>query len=221
MVLAIVVAGVIIILLILNQNNKINEIEKKLEQYSNNLKQKELSQSSMPSVVPVSSISKINIVQTEVTPVINPPIIAKEKIIPDETHPEESSGKILGRIGIGALVLGIAFFLKYAFDNNWIGYTGRVLIGVLIGITLISIGQYIRKKYEVFSEFMFGGGITILYLSFYAAHSFYNLIDSLNTGILMVLVTALTFVLSFINKNNKLAVLAVIGGFLTPFIIDS
>ncbi len=221
MVLAIVVTGIVIISLISNQNKKIHEIERKLEQYSNNLNQIGLSQSVTSSASPVTSVTEVKVPQVETPATINPPIVTTPQVVLNEIHPEESSGKILGRIGIGALVLGIAFFLKFAFDNNWIGPLGRVLIGVLIGLTLISIGQYIRKKYEVFSEFMFGGGIAILYLSFYAAHSFYDLIDPLNTGILMVLVTALTFIFSFVNKNNKLAIFAVIGGFLTPFIIGA
>lgn len=216
-----IVVGIIIILIVSNQNKKINEIEKKLEQYSNNLNQRGISQTSTSVAVPIPIVSEVKVTQAETPHVITPSIIKAEQAIQKEIHPEESSGKILGRIGIGALVLGIAFFLKYAFDNNWIGPIGRVLIGVLIGLTLISIGQYIRKKFEVFSEFMFGGGIAILYLSFYAAHSFYNLIDPLNTGILMIIVTALTFIFSFVNKNNRLAIFAVIGGFLTPFIIGA
>ncbi|MEI7615016.1 MAG: DUF2339 domain-containing protein, partial [Betaproteobacteria bacterium] len=138
-----------------------------------------------------------------------------------EKYKEESSGKILGKIGIGALILGVAFFLKYAFDNNWIGPTGRVLVGLLIGAILISLGQHFRKKYDMFAEVMFGGGIAILYLSFYAAHYFYNLIDPVTTGLFMLLVTALTFIFSFINQDSKLAVLATVGGFLTPYIIGA
>ncbi len=214
----IVILGIIIILIISNQNRKINEIEKKLDLYTKNLNQNVSNQTTVPIMNSIlnSSIAQTPHVENQLNN--NPPIIAVEQTQEDK---EDSSGKILGRIGIGALVLGVAFFLKYAFDNNWIGPSGRIFIGVLIGIILISIGQHLRKKYEVFSEIMFGGGIFVLYLSFYVAHSYYHLINSLNTGILMVLVTALTFLFSFINKNNKLAILAVIGGFVTPYIIGA
>ena len=40
---------------------------------------------------------------------------------------------LLNKIGIGVLVLGIAYFVKYAIDNNWIGEVGRVAIGILSG----------------------------------------------------------------------------------------
>jgi len=225
MVAIITVIGIIIIISIIsNQNKKISEMEKKIDLFSKSLNPNGSNQSPAPFINPTPNISEIEIQQIDNKINSNTPIITvgqmqqAEQIQEDK---EDSSGKILGRIGIGALVLGVAFFLKYAFDNNWIGPAGRILIGVLIGLILISIGQHLRKKYEVFSEVMFGGGIFILYLSFYVAHSYYHLIDSLNTGILMVLVTALTFLFSFINKNNKLAILAVIGGFVTPYIIGA
>src|SRR6185437_13087924 len=33
------------------------------------------------------------------------------------------------RVGIFALLFGVAFFLKYAFENNWIGPSVRVVLG--------------------------------------------------------------------------------------------
>ena len=43
-------------------------------------------------------------------------------------------GNWFNRIGIIAICFGVAFFLKYAFDNEWIGPRGRVSIGVVIGL---------------------------------------------------------------------------------------
>ncbi len=41
---------------------------------------------------------------------------------------ESKIGRVwFNRIGILAVTLGMAFFLKYAFDNNWIGELGRVV----------------------------------------------------------------------------------------------
>src|SRR5690242_3106979 len=43
----------------------------------------------------------------------------------------------LNRIGIAAVLIGVAYFLKFAFDNNWIGAAGRVTIGLLAGIAVV------------------------------------------------------------------------------------
>lgn len=138
-----------------------------------------------------------------------------------KVNSEEFSGRLLGRIGIAAVILGVSFFLKYAFDNNWVGPTGRVMVGVIIGIVLLSLGQYLRRKYLGYSDLLMGGGIGVLYLSMFSAFAFYHLISSLTAGILMLLVTILSFVISIVNATNVLAIVGVIGGLSTPFLLHS
>src|SRR5271169_4374704 len=46
-------------------------------------------------------------------------------------------GRWLNRIGIVAMIGAVTFFLKYAFDNNWIGPSGRIAIGVLLGAAML------------------------------------------------------------------------------------
>ncbi len=41
----------------------------------------------------------------------------------------------LNRIGIAAVLIGVSYFLKFAFENNWIGPAGRVTIGILTAAT--------------------------------------------------------------------------------------
>ena len=138
-----------------------------------------------------------------------------------DAHPEDSSGRILGRIGIAAVLIGLAFFLKYAFDNNWIGPAGRVMIGIIIGMGFLGLGQYIRAKYLQYSDLLMGGGIVVLYLSVFAAHSFYGLIDSGTTGVFMFLVTLLSFAISITNATQTIALVSVIGAFATPTLTGS
>src|SRR5712691_4962659 len=40
----------------------------------------------------------------------------------------------LGWAAVGLILFAAAFFLKYAFDNRWIGELGRVAIGVTAGV---------------------------------------------------------------------------------------
>ena len=43
----------------------------------------------------------------------------------------------LNRIGITAVLIGVSYFLKYAFENNWIGAAGRIAIGLIAGISVV------------------------------------------------------------------------------------
>ncbi|MDB5259486.1 MAG: hypothetical protein JWO73_694 [Candidatus Taylorbacteria bacterium] len=134
---------------------------------------------------------------------------------------EEASGRFLGKLGIAAVLIGIAFFLKYAFENNWIGPVGRVMIGIIAGLGFLGTGQFLRAKYLKYSDLLMGGGIAILYLSVYSAHSFYHLIDPFTTGVFMFVVTLLSFAISIVNATQTLALVGIIGGFATPFLVAS
>jgi len=129
--------------------------------------------------------------------------------------------KWLNRIGIIAVIIGIAFFIKYAFDNQWIGPTGRVVLGMLIGIGFIVFGEYLKGKYRTYSQGLVGGGIAILYVSLFAAASYYEIIP-LNVGrILMVVVTIFGVLLSIRYDASAIALLGFMGGYLTPPLLSS
>lgn len=139
-----------------------------------------------------------------------------------EDNLEESiGGKWFAKIGITAIVLGVSFFLKYAFDNNWIGETGRVSIGILAGLALLGLGEKTIRKYAVYGRIITGGGIAILYLSVFAAFDFYHLITQIPAFICMALITAIGIALSLRYDAISLIMVAVLGGFLTPFLIST
>ena len=150
------------------------------------------------------------------------PKSSESKVVPvAEKVGEEVSGRFLGKIGIIAVLIGVAFFLKYAFDNNWVGESGRVMIGIIIGLGFLGLGQYLRKQYLRYSDLIIGGGIVILYLSIFAAQSFYGLIDPVTAGVFFFIVTVLSFAISIVNATQTLMLVSVIGAFVTPFLVGS
>src|SRR5262249_48289363 len=107
---------------------------------------------------------------------------------------EGTIGKLwLNRIGIVAILLGVSYFLKYAFDNGWIGEGGRVAIGLIAGISVILWSERFRSRGSVaFSYSLKAVGIGILYLSLWAASQRYHLIPSSAAFVAMIVVTAST-----------------------------
>ena len=152
-------------------------------------------------------------------------IIGEEKIdskaIKEENFESEIGLKWLGRIGILALVFGISFFLKFAFENNWIGETGRIIIGIAAGIGLIGLGEFSRKKYLNYAQILTGGGIAVLYLSIYASFNFYHLIGQAPAFLAMIAVTGAAGFLAIHYEKIGLAGIGILGGFLTPFLLNS
>ncbi len=131
-------------------------------------------------------------------------------------------GKLLNRIGALALIIGIGFFLKYAFDKNWITETMRVLIGSVIGMVLLFVGSRSHKKeFRIFAQGLIGAGISILYLSVYASFNFYHLVPQVIAFSMMSVVTIITFSQAFKYNSLAVSVLGWVGGFLTPFLLST
>jgi uncharacterized membrane protein len=128
----------------------------------------------------------------------------------------------LNRIGIAALLIGIAYFLKFAFDNNWIGPAGRVAIGLLAGIAMVVWSERFRAKgYKAFSYSLKAVGIGALYLSLWAAFQVYSLIPSGVAFVMMLVVTAATGVMAWTQDAPLLAAFALTGGFATPLLLST
>ncbi len=128
----------------------------------------------------------------------------------------------LNRIGIAALLIGISYFLKFAFDNNWIGPAGRVTIGLLAGIAMVAWSERFRAKgYIAFSYSLKAVGIGALYLSLWAAFQVYGLIPSSAAFVMMLAVTAATAAMAWAQDAQILAAFALTGGFSTPLLLST
>ena len=123
-------------------------------------------------------------------------------------------------IGIIAVTFGVAFFLKLAFDKQWIGPAGRVSLSALVGG--LYLGERLRGRgLKSYAYILSGGGILILYLTDYAAYNFYQLIGQPTAFVLMALVTTLAVLLSVRLNALAIAILGLIGGFLTPLLLTT
>ena len=128
----------------------------------------------------------------------------------------------LNRIGIAAVLIGVSYFLKFAFDNNWIGPAGRVAIGLLAGIAIVVWSERFRHRgYLIFSYSLKAVGIGVLYLSLYAAFQVYSLVPGGVAFIMMFAVTAATAVMAWSQDAEILAAFALIGGFSTPMLLST
>jgi len=160
-----------------------------------------------------------------------PPTIAPEPPPPPVTPAPSLSAyqleSIIGRRWVGwvAVVLilfATAFFLKYAFDNRWIGELGRVSIGVMFGVAMCLGGfKYQRQGWRIFSQILTAGGIVLLYLSTYAAFGYYHLVGQKTAFVYMVILIGEAAALSLVYNAPAIAIMALIGGLLTPGLLHS
>lgn len=143
--------------------------------------------------------------------------------IPTGQHIETQVGLTwVNRIGVITLIIGVAFFFKYAIDNDWIGESGRVIIGVLAGVLTLFAGDMLwNRAQRTFAQGATALGIAILYLSFYAAFGYYKLIPQSGALLLMVVTTACGGALALRYNARAIAILSLLGGYVTPMMLST
>jgi uncharacterized membrane protein len=128
----------------------------------------------------------------------------------------------LNRIGITAVLIGVSYFLKFAFDNNWIGAAGRVSIGLIAGIAVVVWSEQFRRRgYRLFSYSLKAVGIGVLYLSLWAAFQVYSLVPGGVAFAAMLIVTSATAAMAITQDAEILAAFALAGGFTTPVLLST
>lgn len=131
---------------------------------------------------------------------------------------------LINKIGIVILVLGIAFFVKFAIDKNWINEIGRVAIGILSAGALLGLAHKLRKGYKAFSSVLVGGGLAVLYFTIALAFHTpgYPLYQQQTVSfIILVFVTMFAVFLSVLYNRMEIAILAILGGFSAPLMVSN
>jgi uncharacterized membrane protein len=132
------------------------------------------------------------------------------------------AGRWFNRIAILALIVAVSFFLKYAFDNNWIGPSGRVAIGILLGAAMLPWSQWLLSRgYSYFSEGIAGFGQATVLLSIWAGCRYYTLFSREVGFAGMIVVTAVMAAVGLGRNSERIALLSLLGGFLTPLLVST
>jgi uncharacterized membrane protein len=177
---------------------------------------------------PLPAASKMPPIATSVTPQPGPrarnPVDHFEDLVRRIGNAVTSyfiDGNIFVRIGILILFFGIAFLLKYAAENSRIPVEFRFIGAALGGLALLVFGWRLRRRKAVYGLLLQGGGIGIIYITIFAAFRLADLLPPALTFALLVFFSAFTVALALLQDSKALAICAVLGGFLAPFLASS
>ena len=145
-----------------------------------------------------------------------------EKYTTSETNFEKYIGEnLFGKIGILIFIIGIGFFVKYAIDQNWINETARTLMGYAVGAGMLVLAERLHKRYHTFSSLLAGGAFGIYYLITAIAFHYYDLFSHTMAFVILCATTIFMSAVSVLYDRKELAVTALVGGFIAPFIIST
>ena len=124
-------------------------------------------------------------------------------------------------LGGFVLFLAVAFFVKYSIDKNLISPQIRIVIGSIVGIGLMILGLRLQKRsFDVSAQTLCATGTVILYADIFPSYSFYHFIGFGTAFVLMSIITSAAFFLSVYLNARFVAILGLLGGFLTPLLLS-
>jgi uncharacterized membrane protein len=161
------------------------------------------------------------IVRPEVAPIA---AVSALRMQPETRQSFESQlgSKVLSKVAVVMLLIGAAWFLKWAFDNRWIGATGRVAIGLVAGAAVVLWSErFRRQQLPAFSYALKAVGSGVLYLSLWASFQLYHLVPAPVAFAAMVAVTLWNALMAWSQDAQLLAAYALLGAYLTPLLLSS
>lgn len=132
--------------------------------------------------------------------------------------------RLFAWLGGFALFLAAAFFVKYSFDHGLIPPVMRVTLGYVVGLGLLVGGiRMSQRRYKITADTLSATGIVILYAVTFACRSVYHFpaFQPVTTFVLMTLITGTAFLLSVRMNAMVVAILGMLGGFLTPILVST
>lgn len=153
------------------------------------------------------------------------PFPVSQAAAPERPGPDLESligGRWLNRVGLLLVFFAAFFALKWEFDNNALGPTGRVALWTLIGAALLAYSQWLEGHgHRYLSEGLTGLGGALLYLTLYFGWDYYALFPQAVAFAAMVAVTTALVAIAIGRDSQRTALLGLIGGFLTPLLTST
>lgn len=129
-------------------------------------------------------------------------------------------GRLLPWVAAMALAFAGAYLVKYSFERGWISPPVRVALGVAFGVGLLGLSTALRRSSGRISEALAAAGVADLFACFLSAVHVYHLVAPAAGFGLMALTTAVAVALS-LRQGIMVALLGLVGGFLTPALVQT
>ncbi len=143
---------------------------------------------------------------------------------------ESLTSRWLVWLGAVMIALGSVFLVKYSIERGWLGPTVRVASGFVLGVALVLAGEWLRQRPlqraiaavrpNYVPPAVTSAGLFSAFASVYAAFQLYGLIGPLVAFPLMAALAVFGVALSILH-GPMVAVLSLLGGFATPWLVPA
>jgi hypothetical protein len=128
---------------------------------------------------------------------------------------------VIGKIGVLVLTIGLAILVRHGINIGMLGEVERVLVGIASAGLLFYLGYLNTVKNETMSVLYSAAGLAILYYTSYLSYSAYGFLPQFGAFAFKIAITGVAIFLAFYYDHRFFALLALLGIYLTPFIIQA
>ncbi|MDX1608239.1 MAG: DUF2339 domain-containing protein, partial [Candidatus Spechtbacterales bacterium] len=125
------------------------------------------------------------------------------------------------KLGAFLLLIGFGWFVKFAFDNNWIGPLGRIALGLAAGAGILITGWWRMKKFPRQGSVILVLGSTVIILTTFAARVLYGFFSPATALPVMFLSTAFVALASIKFNARYLALVSLLLAAVAPIMVGS
>ncbi len=129
------------------------------------------------------------------------------------------SGRTLFRLGLALVILSVTFLFRYSIEQGWFGPLARVGMAATAGAIMIGIGMSLSERRRIYANLLQGGGSAVLYLTAFAAHRQYDLLDTTEAFVQLAAVATVTIVLALKARSELLAGIGLLGAATAPILV--
>lgn len=164
-------------------------------------------------------------------PAVSPP--ARPQVPPRDKQPDMFSGLLtsllgwfmqgnpLAKLGILLMFFGLGYLLKYTVERDMLPVELRLTGAALASLVMLGLGWRLRVKQMLYALILQGGAVGALYITVFGAFRLYSLLPHLLAFGLMLVICAASVGLAVLQRALSLAMLASIGGYLSPLLLST
>ena len=127
------------------------------------------------------------------------------------------SGRAVFRTGIGLVLAGMLFLLRYSIDQGWFSPEARLILGGAVSVALIAVGVSLPRP--VYGRLLQGAGVAGGYATVWAAYARYDLVDGTTSVVQLLTVAAVGIGLAWRERSDVLSALGLLGAVVAPTLV--
>ncbi len=214
-----IIFGVVFLVWLYQLNAKVSTLTQDVK----DLKQGRTSSTPNPVSSPTVDVSGFGMESQTVTPVA---VQQASAYVPAQEPSEGAFSKWIKEdffVKLGALLLliGFGWFVSYAFAHQWIGPMGRISLGMVSGIAIMTFGAWRIRKFIHQGSIFLVLGSTVILLTVFAARELYDFFTPTTAMGMMFLSVAFVAYVSVVYKNERLALASLILAGVAPLLTNT